>query len=145
MPESQPCDSLIRKITDYLNEYDDGETRWLAATQELVKTIAQDPHNCRLLGMGEDASEDKHQTLAAIGQRGHVILRCPPTHQLGLNPARTFHAGVGTTGQTTEECHLILNPLLIDLPCIAQIIGDVFLEWLHWEDSHPKCIQTLRQ
>ena len=37
-PDTVPCDKLIQEICEYLNEYDDeGDGRWLPATDELVE------------------------------------------------------------------------------------------------------------
>jgi len=139
--ESSPFGSLVQDIADYLNEYDDdGEGRWLPATPELVAKIAGDPNHRRLLGMDEgsgpgsaDMQEEFQKTLTALGQRGHVVFRSPGVPAAELDLAHTFHAGVGRAREIGESCHLILNPELLDQKCIAHIVGDVFLEWLHCE------------
>ncbi len=137
--DSTPCSHLIQEIADYLNEYDDdGDGRWLPATPELVAKIAQDENHRRLLGMPEIDPErppahptEYRQTLTGLGQRGHVVFRSPDSSHENLNFANTFHAGVGRSKDIKEKCHLILNSELLDQKCIAHIIGDVFLEWLH--------------
>jgi hypothetical protein len=152
IPDSRPCELLIQDITAYLNEYDDdGEGRWLPATPELVEKVTGDPNHRRLLGMNEGpagqtgaAESELHKTLAALGQRGHVVFRAPGKPEDGFNLANTFHAGVGTAGEITDECHLILNPELMDQKCIAHVIGDVFLEWLHCETRRNSAIQDIR-
>lgn len=150
--DSRPCELLIQEITDYLNEYDDdGDGRWLPATTELVEKVARDPNHRRLLGMNEralglpgDPRPELHKTLSALGQRGHVVFRSPGVPDEHLNLANTFHAGVGTAGEISNECHLILNPELMDQKCIAHVIGDVFLEWLHCETRRNAPIQDIR-
>jgi len=148
--DSRPCGLLIQEITDYLNEYDDdGDGRWLPATPELVEKVAKDPNHRRLLGMGENAlgtecGSELQQTLSALGQRGHVVFRSPGAPDESLNLANTFHAGVGRAGEIADECHLILNPDLMDQKCIAHVIGDVFLEWLHCETRRNAPIQDIR-
>jgi len=139
--ESWPCGLLIQDIADYLNEYDDeGDGSWLPATPELVEKIARDEHHRRQLGLVELASPGStaghasyRQTLTRLGQRGHVIFRSPGVSAAELDLANTFHAGVGGRQKIPDKCHLILNPALLDQKCIAHIVGDVFLEWLHCE------------
>jgi hypothetical protein len=143
---------LIQEITDYLNEYDDdGDGRWLPTTEELVEKISRDPSHRRLLGMDETGSPDPdlsrnefRNTLTAIGQRGHVVFRSPGIPEQELNLANTFHAGVGHAQDIPEKCHVILDPDLMDHKCIAHIIGDVFLEWLHCEMRRNAPIQDIR-
>lgn len=150
--ESFSNDLLIREITDYLNEYDDdGDGRWLPATAELVKKIEHDPSHRRLLGMVETGSSDTEafcsefmKTLTALGQRGHVVFRSPGFSTQELKFANTFHAGVGHAHDIDEKCHLILDPDLMDHKCIAHIIGDVFLEWLHCEMRRNPPIHDIR-
>jgi hypothetical protein len=150
--DSRPCDLLIQEITDYLNEYDDdGDGRWLPASPLLVEKISHDANHRRLLGLSEvpaartdDADSETRNTLTALGQRGHVVFRSPGLSDDELGLANAFHAGVGSTGEITGECHLILNPELMDQSCIAHVIGDVFLEWLHWQSRHHDGIRDIR-
>lgn len=150
--DSRPCELLIQEITEYLNEYDDdADGRWLPATPDLVAKVAQDPSHRRLLGLNEIARGtdpgphgEFHKTLKALGQRGHVVIRSPHASDEPLGLGNTFHAGVGTAGEISDECHLILNPELMDQRCIAHVIGDVFLEWLHCERQRNSPIQNIR-
>ena len=118
---------------------------------ELVGKIARDPSHRRLLGMAEittailgDSPEEFRNTLSALGQRGHVVFRAPGVSDQELSLANTFHAGVGAAAGVYEKCHLILDPDLMDHKCIAHIIGDVFLEWLHCEMRRNAPIQDIR-
>jgi hypothetical protein len=130
-------DRLIEDVAVYLNEYDDeGGGRWLAATSELVLKVSGNRDLRQLLGMAENCPNCPpsgpcgiRKTLTALGQRGHVIFRAavPPGKNLELPNA--FHAGIGSG--SVAKCHLILNPDLMAPGSIANIIGDVFLEWLH--------------
>jgi hypothetical protein len=148
--DAATCDRLIQDISEYLNEYDDeGDGRWLPATPELVEKVARDPSHRRLIGLPDDSCRqpagsqpDLAKTLAALGKRGHVVFRTPglTDAELGINNA--FHAGVGPIDETSD-CHLILNPDLMGRKCIAHIIGDVFLEWLHCETQRDS-IQDIR-
>lgn len=144
---SYPCDELIQKIANHLNEYDgDGDGCWLPATPELVGKIASDPNHRQLLGLTETqnpASTGHPRTLAAMGHRGHVVFRSPSTDATG-NLNNTFHAGVGQPKDLPDSCHLILNANLMDQKCIAHIIGDVFLEWLHCEMRRNGPIRDIR-
>jgi hypothetical protein len=137
--DSLPCTHLIRDIADYLNEYDDDcDGRWLPATPDLVEKIAGNENHRRLLGMKEPEARSRRapraiyrNTLTGLGQRGHVVFRSPGMTEEQPDLANTFHAGVGRAHEIPEHCHLILNPELMDQKCIAHIVGDVFLEWLH--------------
>lgn len=110
--ESDSTDPLLREITDYLNEYDDdGDGRWLPATEELVKKIEHDPSDRRLLGMPETGSSNPDssrtefmKTLTALGQRSLVVFRSPgiPTQDLKL--ANTFHAFPARTRRPRYLC-----------------------------------------
>ena len=150
--DSRPSDLLIQEITDYLNEYDDdGEGRWLPATPELVEKVARDPSHRRLLGLSDsppadpdDPTPELQKTLRALGKRGHVVFRTHGITDESLETGNHFHAGVGTAGEITSECHILLNPDLISQSCIAHIIGDVFLEWLHCESRRNAPIQDIR-
>jgi hypothetical protein len=143
---------LIQDIADYLNEYDDdGDGCWLPANPELVEKISRDVNHCRLLGVPDigshgtgDPQAGYRKTLTGLGQRGHVIFRSPGVSDEELDLANTFHAGVGCAQMIQEKCHLILNPELMDQKCIAHIIGDVFLEWLHCEMRRSTLIHEIR-
>lgn len=150
--DSSPFARLIEDIAEYLNEYDDdGDGRWLPATHEMVEKISRDANHRRLLGMdeagtGADLNEAREfqKTLTALGQRGHVVFRSPGIPAEELNLANTFHAGVGNAREISETCHIILNPDLVDLKCVAHIVGDVFLEWLHCDMRRCSPIQDIR-
>lgn len=128
---SLPGVSMVGEITDYLNEYDDdGDGRWLSATNELVEKVAADANYRQLLGIPESdppGPDGFVKTLAALCRRGRVVFEAVDE----LEPDQAFHAGIGDTPGDFEGCHLILNPTLIDRKCIPHIIGDVFLEWFH--------------
>jgi hypothetical protein len=148
--ESSPFNYLIQEISDYLNEYDDdGDGRWLPATPDLVEKITHDPNHRKLLGMDEhcieEHAEELRKTLTALGQRGHVVFQSPGIPDEELVLANTFHAGIGLPQDISENCHLILNPALLDQKCIGHIVGDVFLEWLHCEMRLNPPIHGLRK
>jgi hypothetical protein len=137
---------LIIDIAEYLNEYDDdGDGRWLPATADLVGKISKDPNLRRLLGMDEnggDSPQECRKTLNALGQRGHVVFHSPDPAAGELDLANTFHAGVGHG--ISDRCHVILDPELMDSKCVAHVIGDVFLEWLHCEARRNPSIRDIR-
>jgi hypothetical protein len=149
---SWPHGRTIQEIAEYLNEYDDdGDGSWLPATTELVEKIARDPNHRRLLGMAEDFDDsggDFHteflKTLTALGQRGHVVFASPGVSDGELELVNTFHAGIDKARKIKESCHLILNPDLIGPKCIAHIVADVFLEWLHCKTPRGGTIQDIR-
>ena len=150
--DSWPCDRLIQEVAEYLNEYDDdGDGRWLPATQELVKKIAEDPNPRQLLGMEcttldmrKNFQSEFLKTLTALGKRGHVVFASPGVSDDELDLANTFHAGIGNGQNTDKPCHLILNPDMIGQKILAHIIGDVFLEWLHYDMRRNGPIQDIR-
>lgn len=130
-----PGTCLIEGIAEYLNEYDDdGDGSWLPATSELIAKVSADENYRQLLGIPENdhAEGVGHlQTLAALGQRGRVVFQSPDASEPDLGGIKSFRAGVGVVPNDFKNCHLVLNPDLIDQKSIAHIIGDVFLEWLH--------------
>lgn len=138
--------NLILDIAQYLNEYDDdGDGRWLPASDELVRKIARDANHRRLLGLDEepdDTTSGCRKILGALGGRGHVVFRWPGVTDDELDLADTFHAGVGHGLQ--DRCHIIVDPELMDARCVARVIGDVFLEWLHCESRRNSSISDIR-
>ncbi len=150
--DSWPCARLIQDIADYLNEYDDdGDGRWLPGHPGTGgKNLAgcQPPpaarHAAKSTRRPADPATEYRQTLTGLGQRGHVVFRSPGVSDEELNLANTFHAGIGRSREIPEKCHLILNSELMDQKCIAHIIGDVFLEWLHCEMRRGTPIHEIR-
>lgn len=126
---------LIEEITEYLNEYDDdGAGRWLAATSDLVMQVSESPELRKLLGIGAgclncppESPCGLRKTLTALGERGHVVVHSAKEVEV----PDAFHAGIDSESGTAKNCHISLNPELMNSSCFAPIIGDVFLEWLH--------------
>lgn len=153
LADGSPCGQLIREITDYLNEYDaDAEGRWLPATPELVDKITCDPNHRRMLGLQENPTIDPEgssiehlNTLAALGQRGRVVFSAPGVSDESLHLGKSFHVGVGKAWAIHNKCHIILDSELMDQQCIARIIGDVFLEWLHCGAQSSQSIEQIRK
>jgi hypothetical protein len=149
---SWPCGRMIQEIAEYLNEYDDEvDGSWLPATNELVEKIARDPNHRSLLGMAEEFGDSDSdfrseflKTLTALGRRGHVVFSSPGVSDHELELINTFHAGIDKARKIKEPCHLILNPDLIEPKCLAYIVGDVFLEWLHGKTPRGGTIQDIR-
>lgn len=141
------ADLLVPEIATYLNEYDDdGEGRWLPATAEFIGKIARNSNHCRLLSLGRECpggSSACLHTLEAIARRGHVVLRATLPHVANLDPDLTFHAGIG--GVRPEDCHIVVNPERIHAKCLARVVGDVFLEWLHCRNRSGTPIKDIRQ
>lgn len=130
-------DQLVGSIAQYLNEYDDdAEGLWLSAGNELIKRITADPSSRRLLGMKDLASPDlagsaqeRMLTLAELARHGHLVFRAPGQGVRELNNSSLFHAGIGSLDQIQSPCHIIVDPTMMAIPCIPQMIADVFLEW----------------
>ena len=132
--EETPAKSiLILQIAEYLNEYDDeGEGRWLAATDELVRKISGDSFLRQLVGLEYDIASSRSafvKTFGAIASRGHVVAEAPPVTNLEFGMAHSFDVGLGD--MELGNCHMVLNPEKIAPAHLAPIIGDVFLEWFH--------------
>lgn len=136
MGEQADSRCLIQEIADHLNEYDDeSDGPWLPALPELIEKVRREPSLRCLLGLddgmqppGEDGASDFMKTLAAIGGRGRVV--CLAADRAIAKPD-AFHAGIGPIRAIRAKCHLILDPDLLDRNCIAHVVGDVFLEWIH--------------
>lgn len=124
---------LIQQIAEYLNEYDDeGDGRWLAATDDLLYRISGDAFLRQLVGLDYDIASGRTaftKTFCALAARGHVIAQPPPAmgHEFGI--AHTFDVGLGD--MPLPSCHMVLNPEKIAPAHLAPIIADVFLEWFH--------------
>ena len=144
--DARASSRLILDIAQYLNEYDDdGDGRWLPAGDDLVGKIARDANHRRLLGLAEDGDsspEECRKILSALGKRGHVVFHWPGVGDEQLGLTNTFHAGVGHGIQ--DRCHIIVDPELMDTRCVARVIGDVFLEWLHSEVRRNPSISDIR-
>lgn len=133
--EAYSSEALIQKIADYLNEYDDeGDGRWLAATQDLVRRVSGDPFLRQLVGLeyeipknGASRSSTFDRTYSALAHRGRVIGR--QSEVFDRSSQQHFDVGVGN--MSPGKCHMVLNPDKIHLDQMAPIISDVFLEWLH--------------
>jgi hypothetical protein len=145
------CPRLSAGIAAYLNEYDDdGDGRWLAVPSDLVPLITDDPGHRRLLGL---AGEPEHylptvpsgiqRTLAALATRGHVVLDSPLASSATCDLKNVFHVGIGLPPDSMAKCHIILNPGLIQIHCLPQIVGDVFLEWLNSHERKPEPLHML--
>ena len=124
---------LIQQIAEYLNEYDDeGDGRWLAATNELVQRISADPFLRQLVGLEYDIAGGRTafvKTFSALASRGHVVALHPEILDTEHGPAHTFDVGLGEL--PLDDCHMVLNPEKIAPAHLAPIIGDVFLQWFH--------------
>lgn len=124
---------LIQQIAEYLNEYDDeGDGRWLAATDEMVQRISGDSFLRQLIGLQYDIASGRaafEKTFCALAARGHVVTLYPAGFDQGLGATHTFDVGLGD--MPLESCHMVLNPGKIAPAHLAPIIGDVFLEWFH--------------
>jgi hypothetical protein len=147
-------DHLVNEIAGYLNEYDEeADGLWLNATHELVLKVAADPSSRRLLGLDDlapdqatDTPEQYLKTLQMLGSRGHLVYQAPDGGLGAPECGRSFHAGIGTKGQTFKaRCHITLDPELIGPACIAPILADVFLEWAHCDERSTRTgIQPVR-
>lgn len=124
---------LIRQIAEYLNEYDDeGDGRWLAATNDLIYRISEDAFLRQLVGLEYDIASGRTafaKTFCALASRGHVIAQPAATLDRTFGMAHTFDVGLGE--MPLASCHMVLNPDKIAPAHLAPIIGDVFLEWFH--------------
>ena len=145
------CPRLAAGIAAYLNEYDDdGDGRWLAIPSDLMPLITDDAGHRNLLGL---AGEPEHylptnpfgiqRALAALASRGHVVLDSPLASSATSGLRNVFHVGIGLPPDSMGECHIILNPGLIQINCLPQIVGDVFLEWHNSHERKPEALHGL--
>jgi len=136
------CPRLCSNIALYLNEYDDdGDGRWLALQPDLLPLIVEDSRHHHLLGIQEDVSSNRPSqpfgvqlALTALAARGHLVLDSPLAAAATRRLKNIFHVGIGLPPDGLTECHIILNAGLLHIPCLPQIVGDVFLEWLNAKD-----------
>jgi hypothetical protein len=139
---SMEDEALIRRIVQYLNEYDEeGEGRWLAATHELVERISVDPFLRQLVGLDEEPSHGQslyEGALSALATRGHIVAHRTDAEDPGHISPKRFDVGLGDMHATC--CHMILNPDKISHDQIAPIIGDVFLDWARGESIRSQGI-----
>jgi hypothetical protein len=137
---------LAPRIAAHLNEYDgEGEGRWISIPAEMVGTIANDPAQRALLGIGEGCANcppaspcGLKKTLAALAKHGHVVLESPLAAAATHGVEQVFHVGVGLPPDGLEDCHVIINPELFQADCIPQVIADVYLEWFACASRQPQ-------
>lgn len=130
-------DKLVESISQYLNEYDDdAQGMWLGAGNELLKRITADPSSRRLLKLPDCVSPDMAhsnqeflRTLTTLTRRGHLVFRAPDNGEVLFDDPRLFHAGIGSRDQIERPCHIVVDPQMMAIPCIPQMVADVFLEW----------------
>jgi len=142
---------LSSRIAAYLNEYDgEGEGRWITIPPELVGTIANDPSQRALLGIGEGCDNcppsspcGLKKTLAALANHGYVVLDSPLAAAATRGMEQTCHVGIGLPPDGLDDCHLIVNPTLFQADCIPQVIADVYLEWFACESRKPQRTEVL--
>lgn len=145
------CPRLSAGIAAYLNEYDDdGDGRWLAVPSDLVPLITDDPSHRHLLGLAGEAEHYQptnpygiQRALAALAARGHCVLDSPLASAATCGLKNVFHVGIGLPPDSMADCHIILNPGLILIKCLPQIVGDVFLEWLNSQARKPEPLHGL--
>lgn len=134
----QPAISCAAAVARHLNEFDDrSQGNWIAINAEVVHAIAADPAQRRLLGVADPCPKCPptsecgiRKVLAALAERGHIVIDHPSAFQaVGADP-RGFRAAVGAPPQEQLEAyHLIIQPSAFDSRCLTSLIGDSFLEW----------------
>ncbi|MCB1131597.1 MAG: hypothetical protein KDN05_10740 [Verrucomicrobiae bacterium] len=147
-----PHDSIIPALAEYLNEYDDAcDGRWLAATSDLISTIAADSANQRLLGLKvgvdevpADGAAATREVFDALCARGHIVMAAG-SGMPATDVTEAFHVGIGCSADLAERCHMTINPDRIERNCAAHIIGDVFLEWLNCSLRDNSEIRTMEE
>ena len=131
------------RIARHLNEYDDGSGgNWIAPHPGVIHAIAADPAQRRLLGLA-DTPEGFRATdpaglrriIRALAQRGHVVINHPEGRRALIDEPRGFRAALGLPESDGSGFHIILDPSGFPQQCLAPIVGDSFLEWLHQRDA----------
>lgn len=131
------------RIARHLNEYDDDSVgNWIAPTPEVIHAIAADPAQRRLLGLTDlpsaSRSTDPHgirEVLRALARRGHIVINHPEGRRALMSEPRGFRAALGLPEADGSDFHIILDPAGFPHQCLAPILGDSFLEWLHHRDA----------
>jgi hypothetical protein len=131
------------RIARHLNEYDDNSGgNWIAPDPEVIHAIGADPAQRRLLGLTDLPPGTRptdpahiHEVLRALARRGHIIINHPEGRRALIEEPRGFRAALGIPESDGEGFHIILDPVGFPHQCLAAIVGDSFLEWLHHRNA----------
>ena len=127
---------LAAAVSEYLNEYDDdSKGKWLALAPSLIEAIADDSAQRRLLGVEDPCPKcpptgpcGLRKVIKALALHGRVVLDSEHAPKATHDLEGIFHVGLATD---MKDCHLTINPGKFKARCLAPIIGDIYLEWLH--------------
>ena len=135
-PQEDPtgCAAAVARL---LNEFDEESGgNWIALSPEVVRTIAADPAQRRLLGVVEPCPNcpptsrcGLRKVLSAIARRGHVVFDDRLALEATEDLDNGFRASIGVPDSQPESYHIILNPDRFQARCLAPLIADSFLEW----------------
>lgn len=135
--------SLSHDIAHYLNEYDsEAHGNWLAPSQQLIEVIAGDASQRKLLGVDEACSKcpptgpcGQRKVIKGLALHGHVVLDSIHSPAATVDLDGVFHVSLAPGN---KDCHMRLNPEKFNHRCLAPIISDVYLEWLHCTYRQPR-------
>jgi len=135
--DGRPAGQLAQAIARYLNEFDDeSEGHWMAFEADLIRAIAANPGDRRMLGLHEGGNNGSaigpvglKEAIRALAQRGHAVLDTPLAAAATRDLPGAFHVALGLPADFLDDCHMILNPKRFGPRCLAPVIGDTFLEW----------------
>ncbi|MBB5351637.1 hypothetical protein HNR46_001876 [Haloferula luteola] len=130
-------------IARHLNEFDESSGgNWVSLGSEVIETIAADPAQRRLLGLVDSAPSGPTphidpitSVLVALAHRGRIVINHPSATDLLAEIPHGFRAALGLPGDGGEHFHIILDPNGFPQRCLAPLVADSFLEWLHHQQA----------
>lgn len=134
-PELPP--GLAIAVARHLNEFDeDSGGNWTSFTPELIRELAETPHQRNLLGLGEGCQDcppnspcGRRKVLGALARRGHAVIDGVLAVEACKDLANVFRVSLGPAPAEGKGFHLILRPELFSDRSLPSIIGDTYLEW----------------
>lgn len=134
-----PRSSCAANIAKHLNEFDEASGgNWVALDPQVIHAIAADPAQRRLLGVNGPVPEPNPTSpegigriLAALANRGHIVINHPAAFDAVGDHPRGFRAALGMPARGGEGYHIIIDPSGFPARCLAPLVADSFLEWVH--------------
>jgi len=128
---------LAASVARHLNEFDeDSQGNWTAFSPELIQAISTNSTQRGLLGLADSCKNcppaspcGRRKVLAALAQRGNVVLEGPLAVDACAPLANVFRASLGPPPGDGRSFHLVLCPELFRERSMPAIIGDTYLEW----------------
>lgn len=134
-----PRSACAAKIAHHLNEFDDDSGgNWVSLDSEVIHAIAVDPAQGRLIGLDDARIENSptsasgiQRVIRALARRGHIVINHPEATAALAEEPNGFRAALGLPPSGGDGFHIILDPGGFPSQCLAPLVADSFLEWLH--------------